>query len=96
MACYAHRKASLNVSMPEELRKFVTKRSKQTQHATPTEYIRSLVREDQKRADTEKLEKLLLEGLDSGTPTTVDDLDRYFAKKKKALLKRIQSKAARS
>ena len=88
--------ASLNVSMPEELRKFVTKRSKQTQHATPTEYIRSLVREDQKRADTEKLEKLLLEGLDSGTPTTVDDIDQYFAKKKKALLKRIQSKAARS
>ena len=82
--------------MPEELRKFVTKRSKQTQHATPTEYIRSLVREDQKRADTEKLEKLLLEGLDSGTPTTVDDIDQYFAKKKKALLKRIQSKAARS
>ena len=88
--------ASLNVSMPEDLRKFVTKRSRQTQHATPTEYIRSLVREDQKRADTEKLERLLLEGLDSGTPATINDLDRYFAQKKKALLKRIKSNAAHS
>lgn len=49
--------ASLNISMPEELCDFVTERTKQTQHATPTEYICSLVREDQKRAEQESLER---------------------------------------
>ena len=78
--------ASLNISMPNELRDFVAKRTKQTNHATPTEYIRSLVREDQKRAEQEKLEKLLLEGLESGKPIAVKDVGEYFAKKKKALL----------
>jgi antitoxin ParD1/3/4 len=41
--------ASLNVSMPDAMRKWVEKRAKQTLHATPTEYIRTLIREDQKR-----------------------------------------------
>jgi antitoxin ParD1/3/4 len=87
--------ASLNISMPDELRDFVERRTKETHHATPTEYIRSLVREDQKRAEQDKLEKLLLEGLDSGKPITVADLDGYFAKKRQVLLERFNSKAGR-
>jgi antitoxin ParD1/3/4 len=88
--------ASLNISMPDELREFVTQRTKQTNHATPTEYIRSLIREDQKRADQEKLERLLLEGLESGKPKVVKDLDAYFEQKKRALLKRLKSNAKAS
>ena len=80
--------------MPDELRDFVERRTKETHHATPTEYIRSLVREDRKRAEQDKLDKLLLNGLDSGRPLTVTDLDGYFAKKKQALLDRLNSKAA--
>jgi antitoxin ParD1/3/4 len=87
--------ASLNISMPDELREFVEHRTKETHHATPTEYIRSLVREDRKRAEQDKLEKLLLEGLDSGRPVTVTDLDGYFTKKKRALLDRVNSKVGR-
>ncbi len=83
--------ASLNISMPDELRDFVTRRTKQTNHATPTEYIRSLVREDKKRAEQEKLEKLLLDGLDSGKPIAVRNVGEYFAKKKKALLERVNA-----
>ena len=82
--------ASLNISMPDELRDFVTRRTKQTNHATPTEYIRSLVREDLKRAEQEKLEELLLQGLDSGKPMVVKDTDEYFGKKKRALLARMK------
>ena len=78
--------ASLNISMPDELRDFVTRRTKQTNHATPTEYIRSLVREDKKRAEQEKLEKLLLEGLDSGKPIAVRNVGEYFAKKRRRCL----------
>ncbi len=80
--------------MPNELRQFVARRTKQTNHATPTEYIRSLVREDQKRSDEERLEKLLLEGLDSGKPVLVKDIESYFEKKKLALAARTKSKAS--
>jgi|GEM_PF-211744 len=83
--------ASLNISMPDELRDFVTTRTKQTNHATPTEYIRSLVRDDQKRSEQERLEKLLLESLE-GKSTVVKDLDSYFNKKKQALLEKLKSK----
>jgi len=58
--------ASLNVSMPEELRKFVDKRTKQGRFSTPSEYVRELIREDQKREAERRLEQLLLEGLESG------------------------------
>jgi antitoxin ParD1/3/4 len=87
--------ASLNVPIPEELREFVERRTRETHHATPAEYIRWLLREDQKRAEQDKLDKLLLEGLDSGKPLTINDLDGYFAKKKQSLLDRINSKGRR-
>jgi antitoxin ParD1/3/4 len=79
--------------MPDKLRDFVDERTRQTHHATPTEYIRSLVREDQKRAEQENLESLLLEGLKSGKPVTVDNLDSYFVKKKQILLARSKAKS---
>ena len=85
--------ASLNISMPDELRRFVTKRTKETNHATPTEYIRSLVREDQKRAQQERMEQLLIAGLDSGKPMPVRNVREYFAKKKRSLLARMKSQS---
>ena len=39
------------------------------------EYIRDLIRQDQKRKAKEHLETLLLEGLDSGTATPMSDGD---------------------
>jgi antitoxin ParD1/3/4 len=84
--------ASLNISMPDDLRDFVDARSRQTHHATPTEYIRSLVREDQKRAQQETLECLLLEGIKSGKPVAVEDVDKYFDAKKAALLAKLKPK----
>ena len=81
--------------MPDELRAFVEKRTKENHFATPTEYIRSLVREDQKRAEKDKLEQLLLEGISSGKSVTVKDLDAYFSAKKDALISRRKSKAGK-
>ncbi len=88
--------ASFTISMPDELRDFVTARTKQTRHATPTEYIRSLVREDQKRAEKEKLERLLIEGLNSGKPIVVKDVRAYFAKKQASLMRRMKVAAKSS
>lgn len=39
------------------------------------EYIRDLIRQDQKRKAQEHLETLLLQGLDSGSATNMSDRD---------------------
>jgi len=56
--------ASLNVSMPEPMREYVDERTEKGNFGTPTEYIRSLIRQDQKEREQQLLEKKLLEALD--------------------------------
>lgn len=63
---------SMNVSLPEELKQFVEAQIKNG-YSTPSEYVRELIREDQKRRAKEKLNMLLLEGLDSGEGTPMDE-----------------------
>jgi len=56
--------ASLNVSMPDGMREYVDERTEEGNFGTPTEYIRSLVRQDQQVREKQLLEKKLLEALD--------------------------------
>ena len=51
-----------------------------------SEYFRELVRDDQKRKAQEKLEQLLIEGLESGHRITVTP--EYMQKKKDELIAR--------
>jgi antitoxin ParD1/3/4 len=44
-------------------------------YSTVSEYFRELIRQDQKRKATERLEIMLLESLDSGTATPITDKD---------------------
>ena len=62
---------SMNVSLPEELKDYVESQTK-SGYSTPSEYVRELIRQDQKRRAKEKLDALLLEGLDSADPVAVD------------------------
>lgn len=57
----------MNNSLPESLRKFAEERAA-TGYNSISEYFRELLRDDQKRVAQEWLERLLLEGLDSGEP----------------------------
>ena len=61
---------SMNVSLPESLRRFAEERAAKG-YSSVSEYFRVLLRDDQKRAAQERLEGLLLEGLDSGEPLDV-------------------------
>ena len=63
---------SMNVSLPESLRRYAEKRAAMG-YSSVSEYFRELLRLDRKRAAEEKLEKLLLEGLDSGPSIEADD-----------------------
>ena len=65
---------SMNISLPSTLREFVEERVS-TGYGSASEYIRELLRDDQKRAAQAKLEELLLEGINSGTPEAWTDND---------------------
>ena len=50
---------SLNVSLPKTLREYVEGQVDEGGYSTPSEYVRALIREDQKRRSQEKLEAML-------------------------------------
>lgn len=66
---------TLCVSLPEALRRFVEEQVQSGGYGTASEHILELIQQDQKRNEDERLEALLLEGLDSGpaTPMTRED-----------------------
>lgn len=66
---------SMNISLPDTMRTYVEEQVAAGGYSTVSEYFRELVRQDQKRKAQERLEALLLEGLDSGsaTPMTAGD-----------------------
>ncbi len=56
---------SLNLSLTDELRKFVDQSSGDgTLFATPSEFVRALIRERKERQDAASLRKSVLEGYD--------------------------------
>jgi antitoxin ParD1/3/4 len=57
--------ASLNISLPQSLKDYL-KQVSAGSYSTPSEYLRELLRQDQKRKAEDELEKLLLEGFHSG------------------------------
>jgi antitoxin ParD1/3/4 len=59
--------ATMNVSLPNSLKEYVKGRvNKEERYSTPSDYVRSLIREDQKKHAENSLEQLLLEGVRSG------------------------------
>ena len=77
---------SLNISLPQSLRDYVESQVRDSGYSTPSEYVRELLREDQKRRAQEKLETLLLEGLQSGKP--IEITPEYWETKRRQLLER--------
>ena len=68
---------TLNISLPDSMRTFIEQKVAQGGYSTASEYIRQLVPDDQKRAAQERLETLLMEGLESGPSRemTAEDWD---------------------
>ena len=65
---------SMNISLPEPLKQFVDGQIATGRYSSASEYVRELIREDEKRKAQERLETLLLEGLQGEeTELTRDD-----------------------
>lgn len=54
---------SMNISLPEPLKQFVDGQIAQGRYSSVSEYVRELIRADEKHKAEEQLETLLLEGL---------------------------------
>jgi len=58
---------TVTITLPESLRKYVAKQVKTRRYGDPSQYFRKLLRQAKAQEESEeRLEALLLEGLDSG------------------------------
>jgi antitoxin ParD1/3/4 len=72
--------ATMNISLPEPLKKFVDGQVKQGGYCGVSDYVRDLIRDDQQRSAAQQLRSLIAEGLNSGAPVAVDK--KYWAAKR--------------
>ena len=76
---------SMNISLPDPLKQFVDGQIAQGRYSSASEYVRELIRADEKRKAEELLEAKLLEGL-SGPESELTSAD-WSDIRKKALAK---------
>ena len=78
---------TMNIALPESMKGFVQARVAEGGYSSASEYVRDLIRADQRRKAEERIDALLLEGLDSGEPTLVTP--EYWEAKKQRLAERL-------
>ncbi len=76
---------TLNISLPDSMRVFIDEQIAQGGYSTASEYIRDLIRQAQKQTAQEKLDSLLLEGLESGK--SIEVTDQWWQEKQERLIK---------
>ena len=84
---------TLNISLPDAMRAFIDEEIARGEYSTASEYIRRLIRDDQKRVAEDRLERLLLEGLESGEQVEISD--EWWQRKKAILSRRLKENSAR-
>jgi antitoxin ParD1/3/4 len=85
---------TIHISLPEPIKEYMDERVTEGHYSTLSDYVRVLVREDQKRNAEERLEKLLLEGLESGRG--VEYGTKEWKQFKKKVLARARERKPRS
>ena len=78
---------TMNISLPDMMKAFVEEQVQSVGYGTVSEYVRDLVRRDQKERAQNRLEALLLERLQSGpgepvTPEFWDGLRREIKERR--------------
>ncbi|SIO16019.1 antitoxin ParD1/3/4 [Singulisphaera sp. GP187] len=78
---------TMNIALPESLKTFVQERVAVGGYSSVSEYIRELIRADQKNRLEERIDTLLLEGLNSGE--AIEVTPDYWEAKKRKLAERL-------
>ncbi|HYX18110.1 MAG TPA: type II toxin-antitoxin system ParD family antitoxin [Nostoc sp.] len=66
---------SINISLPDAMGTYIEEKVATGGYSSVSEYFRELVRQDQKRQAAERLEAMLLEGLNCGNATQMNPDD---------------------
>lgn len=74
---------TMNVSLPASMKAFVEERIEQDEYGTASEYIRELIRTDQRMREEKNLEKVLLERLrsDDMREFSIDEVKQELVKR---------------
>ncbi len=70
----------MNISLPDPLKQFVDGQISTGRYSSASEYVRELIRADEKRMAEEQLEAKLLEGLNSAESELTPDDRRVLRK----------------
>lgn len=79
---------TLNISLPESMRDFISEQVAKGGYSTASEYIRHLLRQELERVTKTQLETLLLEGLDSGE--SIEITDEWWEQKRTELVEKVR------
>lgn len=80
--------ATMTISLPEAMREFVEAEVSSGSYGSASELFREMVRERQKARSQERLEQLLLEGLNSGE--RIEVTKEYVEQRRKELRKKLE------
>lgn len=83
---------TMNISLPEPMKQFVEEQVSAGAYSSASEYVRELVRADQKRKAKEVLEDTLLAALNEGETTKATP--EWWANLQKEVKKRTKTRAA--
>jgi len=67
---------TMNIALPEPLRAYVAQRVESGEYGNTSEYVRELIRKDQREQRVQRLRLLVEEGLASGPATADTPADR--------------------
>lgn len=78
--------ATMNISLPESMKSYIDERLADGGYGSVSEYVRELIRADQNRRESEKLDRMLIERLKS------DDRQFSIEDVRSELIKRLAKK----
>lgn len=77
--------ATMNVSIPDNMKRWVEKQARSGSYANTSDYVRDLIRRDQERMEKiAHIQALVTEGIESGTGTRSMDELKKAARKQSA------------
>jgi len=86
--------ATMNVSLPDEMKEWVEAQTTAGRYANSSDYVRDLVRRDQeRRAALAQLQQVVDEAMASGS-REITDLDAYFEEIKQRASARLKASDA--
>ncbi|CAC5341931.1 MULTISPECIES: ribbon-helix-helix domain-containing protein [Planktothrix] len=78
---------NLNLSIPESMNHFIQEQANQQGYPSPNDYICSLIMQAQKQVEQERLEQLLIAGLESGT--SIEITDEWWENRRNQLIHQV-------